>query len=148
MESRTVTNDILRKSGNGPSGWYLNTSAMEQMLWFRQDTEGLIHHNGRGSQYLSIRYTGRLVETRIESSVGNVGNSYDNALAETIIGLYKAVVNRKRARGVILMRWNTLRWNRWNVSTADACWNRLEIPCRLNMKRCTMRNLNGHAKHA
>ena len=52
----------------------------------------LIHHSDRGRQYLSIRYTERLAANGIEASVGSVGDSYDNALAETIIGLYKADV--------------------------------------------------------
>ena len=66
--------------------------ALEQALYSRAGVEGLIHHSDRGSQYLSIRYTERLVEAGIESSVGSVGDSYDNALAETIIGLFKTEV--------------------------------------------------------
>ncbi|CAN5244768.1 IS3 family transposase [soil metagenome] len=66
--------------------------ALEQALYSRTGTEGLIHHSDRGSQYLSIRYTERLAEAGIESSVGSVGDSYDNALAETIIGLFKTEV--------------------------------------------------------
>jgi len=63
--------------------------ALEQALYARTGTEGLVHHSDRGSQYLSIRYTERLAEAGIESSVGSVGDSYDNAMAESIIGLYK-----------------------------------------------------------
>ncbi len=63
--------------------------ALEQALYSRTGTEGLVHHSDRGSQYLSIRYTERLAEAGIESSVGSVGDSYDNAMAESIIGLYK-----------------------------------------------------------
>ena len=60
-------------------------------LWQRQgDTEGLIRHSDRGVQYLSIRYTERLADAGIETSVGSRGDSYDNALAESMIGLYKA----------------------------------------------------------
>ena len=70
--------------------------ALEQALWSRHDTAGLIHHSDRGSQYLSIRYTERLAAAGVEASVGSVGDSYDNALAETIIGLYKTEVIRKR----------------------------------------------------
>ena len=66
--------------------------ALEQALYSRTGTQGLIHHSDRGSQYLSIRYTERLAEAGIESSVGSVGDSYDNALAETIIGLFKTEV--------------------------------------------------------
>ena len=70
--------------------------ALEQALWSRHDTAGLIHHSDRGSQYLSIRYTERLAAAGVEASVGSVGDSYDNALAETIIGLYKTEVIRTR----------------------------------------------------
>ena len=57
---------------------------------------GLVHHSDRGSQYVSIRYIERLAEAGIEPSVGSVGDSYDNALAETINGLYKAEVIHRR----------------------------------------------------
>ena len=65
--------------------------ALEQALHDRRPVQagGLIHHSDRGGQYLSIRYTERLAEAGIEPSVGSVGDSYDNALAETINGLYK-----------------------------------------------------------
>jgi len=68
--------------------------ALEQALYSRTGTEGLVHHSDRGSQYLSIRYTERLAEAGIDASVGSVGDSYDNALAESIIGLYKTEVIR------------------------------------------------------
>ena len=70
--------------------------ALEQALYSRTGTEGLVHHSDRGSQYLSIRYTERLAEAGIESSVGSVGDSYDNALAECIIGLFKTEVIWRR----------------------------------------------------
>ena len=58
---------------------------------------GLVHNSNRGSQYVSIKYTERLAEAGIEPSIGSVGDSYDNALAETISGLYKAeVIHRRR----------------------------------------------------
>jgi transposase InsO family protein len=69
---------------------------LEQALYSRTGVEGLIHHSDRGSQYLSIRYTERLAEAGIESSVGSVGDSYDNALAESIIGLFKTEVIWRR----------------------------------------------------
>ena len=53
---------------------------------------GLVHHSGRGGQYLSMHYSARLAEASIDTSVGNVGNSYDNALAESVIGLFKTEV--------------------------------------------------------
>lgn len=60
------------------------------------DSEDLIHHSDRGSQYVSIRYTERLGEAGIDPSVGSKGDSYDNALAETINGLYKAELIHRR----------------------------------------------------
>jgi transposase InsO family protein len=73
--------------------------ALEQALYQRRPAHrgGLIHHSDRGSQYIAIKYTERLAETRIEPSVGSVGDSYDNALAETINGLYKAELLHRRA---------------------------------------------------
>lgn len=72
--------------------------ALEQALHDRRPLHrgGLVHHSDRGSQYVSIKYTGRLVEAGIEPSVGSVGDSYDNAPAETINGLYKTKVIRRR----------------------------------------------------
>jgi transposase InsO family protein len=72
--------------------------ALEQALHDRQPVHrgGLVHHSDRGSQYVSIKYTERLAEAGIEPSVGSVGDSYDNALAETINGLHKAEVIRRR----------------------------------------------------
>ena len=76
-------------------GWRVSSSmsaeltldALEQALWAREVKGRLIHHSDRGSQYLSIRYSERLAEAGVESSVGSVGDSYDNALAESVIGL-------------------------------------------------------------
>jgi transposase InsO family protein len=72
--------------------------ALEQALYDRKPSQdgGLIHHSDRGSQYLSIRYSERLADAGIEPSVGSKGDSYDNALAETINGLYKAEVIHRR----------------------------------------------------
>jgi transposase InsO family protein len=72
--------------------------ALEQAVYARQpdSDDGLIHHSDRGSQYVSIRYTERLAEAGIEPSVGSKGDSYDNALAETINGLYKAELIHRR----------------------------------------------------
>ncbi len=72
--------------------------ALEMALWTRRDDElaGLVHHSDRGVQYLSIRYTERLAEAEAVGSVGSKGDSYDNALAETVNGLYKAeLINRQ-----------------------------------------------------
>jgi putative transposase len=75
----------------------------------------LIHHSDRGSQYVSIRYTERLVEGGIEPSVGSKGDSYDNALAETINGLYKAEPIHRRApwKTVESLELATLEWVTW-----------------------------------
>jgi putative transposase len=89
--------------------------ALEQALWSRTGTEGLVHHSDRGCQYLSIRYTERLAEVGIESSVGSTGDSYDNALAETINGLYKTEVIRRRGpwRNIDDVEYATLEWVDW-----------------------------------
>jgi putative transposase len=94
-------------------GWRVSTSlhtelaldALEMAIWRRQrlDLTGLIHHSDRGVQYLSIRYTERLAELGALNSVGSKGDSYDNALAESINGLYKAEVIRP-APGVLSSR--------------------------------------------
>lgn len=104
-------------------GWRVSRSlqtdlvfdALEQALWSRWDIKGLIHHSDRGSQYLSIRYTERLAEANIEASVGSVGDSYDNALAETINGLYKTEVIRRCGpwRNVDEVEFATLEWVDW-----------------------------------
>ncbi|WP_375140804.1 IS3 family transposase [Inhella proteolytica] len=91
--------------------------ALEQALYARRPTEedGLVHHSDRGSQYLSIRYSGRLAEAGIEPSVGSKGDSYDNALAETINGLYKAEVIRRRGpwKTKQAVELATLEWVAW-----------------------------------
>jgi transposase InsO family protein len=91
--------------------------ALEQALHERRPTHraGLVHHSDRGSQYVSIRYTERLAEAGIEPSVGSVGDSYDNALAETINGLYKAEVIHRRGpwRSFEAVEFATLTWVDW-----------------------------------
>ena len=106
-------------------GWRVSTSlctdlaldALEQALYERSvgPRDGLVHHGDRGSRYLSIRYTERLAEAGIEQSVGSVGDSYDNALAESIIGLYKTEVIRPRGpwRGLEAVEFATLEWVAW-----------------------------------
>ena len=106
-------------------GWRVSNSlrsdlaldALEQALWERDKTERqqLIHHSDRGSQYLSIRYTERLADAGIEPSVGSRGDSYDNALAESVIGLYKTEVIRQRGplRGLKDVEFATLEWVWW-----------------------------------
>ena len=90
--------------------------ALEQALHARQPSrmDGLIHHSDRGSQYVSIRYTERLAEAGIEPSVGSKGDSYDNALAETINGLYKAeLIYRQSWRSREAVEIATLKWVHW-----------------------------------
>lgn len=93
----------------------LALDALEQALWDREHGERLIHHSDRGVQYLSIRYTERLAEEGIEPSVGSRGDSYDNALAESIIGLYKTeVINLNGPwRGLEGVEIATLEWVWW-----------------------------------
>ena len=75
----------------------------------------LIHHSDRGSQYLSIKYTERLADAGLEPSVGTVGDSYDNALAETMIGLFKAEVIHRLGpwKSADAVEWETLKWVDW-----------------------------------
>jgi putative transposase len=75
----------------------------------------VVHHSDRGSQYLSIRYTERLTQAGVEPSVGSVGDSYDNAMAETIIGLYKTEVIHRRGpwRKLDDVEYATLEWVDW-----------------------------------
>jgi transposase InsO family protein len=93
----------------------LALDALEQALHARPDHEGLVHHSDRGVQYLSIRYTERLGEAGIAGSVGSVGDAYDNALAETINGLYKTELIRRRGpwRSVEAVELATLEWVDW-----------------------------------
>jgi putative transposase len=106
-------------------GWRVSNSmhtdfvldALEQALYVRQpeQSDALVHHSDRGSQYISIRYTERLAQAGIEPSVGSRGDSYDNALAESVNGLYKAELIHRRApwktRAAVEMA--TLEWVSW-----------------------------------
>lgn len=89
--------------------------ALEQAIWARADVHGVVHHSDRGRQYLSIRYSERLAEVGAQPSVGSVGDSYDNALAETIIGLYKTEVIHRRGpwRHIDAVEYATLEWVDW-----------------------------------
>jgi putative transposase len=104
-------------------GWCLSNSlktdlpltALEQAVFGRKDTGPLVHHSDRGSQYLSIRYTERLADAGIVPSVGSVGDSYDNAMAETVIGLYKTEVINKQGpwKHRQAVEFATLAWVDW-----------------------------------
>lgn len=93
----------------------LALDALEQALYARPDIDDLVHHSDRGVQYLSIRYTQRLAEAGIEPSVGSRGDSYDNALAESVIGLYKTEVIHPRGpwRHFESVELATLEWVDW-----------------------------------
>jgi putative transposase len=94
----------------------LALDALEMAIWARRsELEGLVHHSDRGSQYLAIRYTERLAEAGAVTSVGSRGDSYDNALAETIIGLYKTELIRRRGpwKGMDDVEYATLEWVDW-----------------------------------
>ena len=104
-------------------GWRVSKSlrsdlaldALEQALHARSDLDGLVHHSDRGVQYLSIRYTERLAEAGIEPSVGSIGDSYDNALAETINGLFKTeiIYPNEPWRNLEEVEFATLEWVDW-----------------------------------
>ena len=105
-------------------GWHASRSlrtdlalcALEQALWARKGPlAGLVHHSDRGVQYVSIRYTERLAEAGVATSVGSRGDSYDNALAESVIGLYKAELIHRRGpwRGCDDLEFATLQWVDW-----------------------------------
>ena len=108
-------------------GWHASRSlrsdlainALEQAIWQRNrdgaGLGGLVHHSDRGTQYLSIRYTERLAQNDIVASVGSRGDSYDNALAESIIGLYKTELVRNKGpwRGLDDLELATLEWVDW-----------------------------------
>ena len=102
-----------RVSRTAHAGFVLD--ALEQAIHDRRPVNNLIHHSDRGSQYLAIKYTERLAEAGIEPSVGSVGDSYDNALAETINGLYKAEVIHRRGprRSFEAVEFATLEWAGW-----------------------------------
>jgi putative transposase len=104
-----------RASRTAHAGFVLD--ALEQALHDRRPARSgsLIHHSDRGSQYVSIKYSERLAEAGIEPSVGSVGDSYDNALAETINGLYKAEVIHRRGpwRNFEAVEYATLEWVDW-----------------------------------
>ncbi len=112
-------------------GWRVATSlradlaldALEMAIWARQSQPlaGLVHHSDRGVQYLSIRYTERLAEAGAVTSVGSRGDSYDNALAETVVGLYKTELIRRRGpwRTAEQVELATAEWVDW--------WNRQRL---------------------
>jgi putative transposase len=109
------------------TGWRSSTSmntdlvldALEMGIWQRtrqgRSLEGLVHHSDAGSQYTSIRYTERLAEAGAKPSIGSVGDSYDNAMAESVIGLFKTELIRRHGpwRGPDAVEIATLEWVDW-----------------------------------
>ncbi len=93
---------------------------MEQAIYARRGDAlaGLVHHGDRGAQYLAMRYTDRLAEAGIAPSVGSQGDAYDNALAESVIGLFKTEVIRRKGpwRSLEAVEFATLAW-------VDLCWD-------------------------
>ena len=139
-------------------GWRASTSlrsdlaldALEQALYDRETDGGLVHHSDCGSQYLSIRYTERLAEAGIEPSIGSRGDSYDNALAETMIGLCKAELIHRSGpwRGFDDVEYATLEWVAWFIRSA--CWNRSDIFLRRSMRSnfTALKPLNRQRAHS
>lgn len=126
LDTGRLTGDTGRLMGDPQHprfGWRVARSmraglvldALEQALWSRSDIQGVVHHSDRGSQYLSIRYSERRSEAGTQPSVGSVGDSDDNALAETIIGLYKSEVIHRRGpwRNLEAVEYATLEWVDW-----------------------------------
>ena len=119
-------------------GWRVSTSlradlaldALRMAIWSRRGDglDGLVHHSDRGVQYLAIRYTERLEQEGVVTSVGSKGDSYDNALAETVHGLYKTELIRRRGpwRSVDDVELATLSWVDWynDRRLHSACGNR------------------------
>ena len=99
-------------------GEAMTLDALEQALWSRKIDAPLIHHSDRGKQYVSIRYSKRLMEARIRVSVGSAGDAYDNALAESINGLYKTeLVKRRSWKSLQELEYATLCWVDWFNNT-------------------------------
>ena len=124
--SPSLSEPAPAKAGAGSRhivGWQVSRSlhsdlaltALEQGLWAREPLDGLVHHSDCGVQYLSFRYTERLAEAGAVTSVGSRGDSYDNALAESVIGLYKTELVRRKGpwRGVDDLEFATLEWVDW-----------------------------------
>jgi transposase InsO family protein len=132
-------------------GWRVSASlrtdfvldALEQAIYDRRGAgiATLVHHSDRGTQYLSMRYTDRLTEAGIAPSVGSRGDSYDNALAESLIGLYKTEVIQRKAPGGISRLLNSRRSPGSIGSIRVACSNRLATYRPPSTKRTTMLRL-------
>lgn len=113
--------------------------ALEQALWARSNALSVIHHSDRGCQYLSIRYTQRLNEAGVEPSVGSTGDSFDNAMAESVIGLFKTEVIHHRG-GAISTPSSTPLSTGWLGSTIVVCSNPSVAFRRRSSNRCIIAN--------
>ncbi len=125
-------------------GWRVSPSmettfvldALEQALWARRPS-GTVHHSDKGSQYVSLAYTQRLKEAGLLASTGSTGDSYDNAMAESINGLYKAeVIHRKSWKNRAEVELATLTWG--TGITIDDCWKGWAILLRQKQKKLIM----------
>ena len=132
-------------------GWRVSASmrtdfvldALEQAIYARRDDAltGLVHHSDAGSQYLSMRYTDRLVDAGIAPSVGSQGAAYDNALAESVIGLFKTEVIRRKGPWRTLEAVELPRWSGWIGSTCGDCWDRSGTSRQPSSRRSTISRL-------
>ena len=133
----TCTTFVINVHSRYIVGWRVMRS-METTLVF-DAPDGLMHHSDRGNQYLSLRYSARLEEAGVKASVGTVGDTYDNVLAESIIGLYKTeVIARQGWRGAGDVELSTLEWADWfnqrrlpssiSYNPASRIWNGLLSP--------------------
>jgi len=123
VKRTTITDVFSRRIVGWQASQSLKTDlalhALEQAIWDRTrdgaDLDGLLHHSDRGVQYLAIRYTERLAANGVVNSVGFCGDSYDNAMAESIFGLYKTelIRNKRPWRGLDDVELATLEWVDW-----------------------------------
>ncbi len=111
----TFANRIVGWRASRSSQTRFVLDALEQARYELRPTGGIIHHSDTGSQYVSIRYTERLAETGIKPSVGSAGDSCDNTLAETLIGLFNAEVIQRFVpwKTADAVEWETLHWVDW-----------------------------------
>jgi len=148
----TFANHIVgwRVSGSAKTDFVLD--ALEQALYKRRpDGDGsLVHHSDRGSQYVSIRYTERLADAGIEPSVDSVGDSYDNALAETINGLYKTEVIRRRGpwKNLEAVEMATLEWVDYGVVEETPLFNNRRLLEHIGNIPPVEAEVNYYAQHA
>jgi transposase InsO family protein len=143
--------DVFSRMIVGWRVWYspkshLVLDGLEQALSSRSDADGLIHRSDRGSQYLSFRYTERLSEAGIESPIGSVGDSCDNALAESIIGLFKIKMIWSRGPTLNEVEYATLRGSTVTTTYKESpvYQGRLILLSGPGKRGCRMLTCNGH----